>query len=553
LIEIILYPGCHQNKNAIYLSPLCFVNEINYKDFDFLDLDIDKIKSDFYLRQIEKYIDENLESITKNAFPEHYNFFPLHYWRRILYSQIFYSTSLIFKIEKMFELISNQDFLYKIKVLNKNQIYPFKDFNIYEIDGFNLFKITSLILLEKKFDKIKLLPFTNSHLINKNTTITHNIFQSIKQRIFNSIQFLLKNVKMGYGINVLDSIILQIKLPRKKSKKIEFKPKSENKLNSKIDWRLNLIMELISSDFKKTLSNYLNRFKSGSFRHNNKVKLVQNTLFADFKELIISNLGSLNGQLIIPSQHGGDLFYNNDLFKKNLEKTYNYYISWRKRSNSCEQNILFLPSPLFSKVFDTYNQLNNNVILVGTQIIKFNAGFDGWFINSKEVFRYRESKIQLINFLLNRETANFFYRPYFSSPKNALPDYKFFKKIFPELRIIKSNLHNEIKNCKLLIMDHPGTTLSLALSMNVPFLLYFEDMKYFGIDKSSPMINKFIELNILFTDLNKFKKHYNTIIDDPQSWWKSIEMQDLRNFFLDKYAFCDKKWRSKWIQQLKEI
>ena len=31
------------------LSPLCFVNEINYKDFD-------KIKSDFYLRQIEKYI-----------------------------------------------------------------------------------------------------------------------------------------------------------------------------------------------------------------------------------------------------------------------------------------------------------------------------------------------------------------------------------------------------------------------------------------------------------------------------------------------------------------
>ena len=38
------------------LSPLCFANEINYKDFDFLDLDIDKIKSDFYLRQIEKYI-----------------------------------------------------------------------------------------------------------------------------------------------------------------------------------------------------------------------------------------------------------------------------------------------------------------------------------------------------------------------------------------------------------------------------------------------------------------------------------------------------------------
>ena len=551
--EIIAYPGDHIDKSILYLSPLCFDNDYNHKEFDFLDLEIDKLKSDLYLNEVDNYINKNLKLIVNITFPGYFNIFPFSFWKRIFYYQIFYTTSLIFKIEKIFDFISNQEILYKIKVLNKNQIYPLENCNIRIINGFNLFKITSLILSKKKFNNIKLIRFSDNYSIEKRKESKFNIFKSLKQFTFYTIQSLLSNVKMGYGINVFDSVILKVMLPHKISEKISINTNLENEIYQESDWRINLISDLISSDFKKILSHYMSLFKTGSMIHDDQIKLVQNTLQGDFKELIISNLGSVNGQIIIPSQHGGDLYYNDDLFKKNFERSYDYFISWIKSRNKNEKNILVLPSPFFSKALDSYNQKDNRVILVGTKTLKFNVGFDGWFINSKEVLIYRDSKIKLINFLITRENKNFFYRPHLSSPQNALPDYNYFLKIFPDLKIIKSNLHNEIRKCKVLILDHPGTTLSLAFSINVPFLLYIKNLKYFGIDNSSPMINEFIKYNILFTDLNKFKLHYDSIIDNPQLWWNSNEIQNIRKLFLDNYAFCDPNWRAKWINELTKI
>ena len=40
---------------------MCFENDIDLGDFDFLDLEIDKPKSDSYLNEIECYIDKNIQ------------------------------------------------------------------------------------------------------------------------------------------------------------------------------------------------------------------------------------------------------------------------------------------------------------------------------------------------------------------------------------------------------------------------------------------------------------------------------------------------------------
>ena len=425
--EIIAYPGDHTDKSVLYLSPLCFDNDINYKDFNFIDLEIDKLKSDHYLNEVDNYINKNLKLIVDITFPGYFNFFPISFWKRIFYSQIFHSTSLIFKIEKMFELISKQEILYKIKILNKNQISPLVNCNVQEINGFNLFKVTSLILSKKEFNNIKLISFSDKYPMRNRKKLKFNILKLLKQFTFNSIQSFLSNVKVGYGINVLDAVILKVKLPCKRSKRILLNPNFQNEIHKEFDWRNNLISDLISSDFKKILLNEIKFFKRAPGIYD-QIKLVQNALYGDFKELIISNIGSLNGQIIIPSQHGGDLYYNNDLFKKNNERSYDFFISWTKSRNKSEKNILTLPSPLFSKALDSHNQKNNRVILVGTKTLKFNVGFDGWFINSKEVLIYRDSKIKLINFLITKGNKSFFYRPHLSTPQNALSDYNYFLK-----------------------------------------------------------------------------------------------------------------------------
>tara|TARA_A100001011_G_scaffold381274_1_gene449582 strand:+ start:175 stop:1767 length:1593 start_codon:yes stop_codon:yes gene_type:complete len=530
---------------------MCFENDIDLGDFDFLDLELDKPKSDSYLNEIECYIDKNIQSLVKYIFPEYYRFFPINYWKRILYTQIFHTISLIFKIEALFDKIAKQNIKFKVRVLNENQIYPIEGhgLTIRLINGFNLFKLTSLILHKKQLKHIEL----KSHITKPQPEINKNsVGFSLNEIVLNIIQFFSKNVVIGYGINLFDAIYLNYKLPIKK------KPKSNQPIylseNSKnnIDWRYDIIRDLISPKLKESISKYYKLNNEGKLKFDYKIKLVQNSIYQDFDELILSNISSLFGKIIITSQHGGDLFSNNDLFKKNVERNYDFFISWKEYLDD-KKNILKLPSPLFSKAFNTFKQRNNRIILVATQALKFNVGFDGWFINSKDAINYRSSKINLINFLLSKERGNFYYRHYPFYSETSLEDSVFFQKKFPELQIINSKLHKEIKNCKLLILDHPGTTLSLALSINVPIMLYVENKKHFGIDENSALIRDMLKLKILLIDFEKFTSQYEKIKCDPKTWWNSESIQKFRKSFFKNNAFIDKKWKEKWIINLNEI
>ena len=552
--EIIAYPGNHKNKKAIYLSPICFDKDFDLQNFKFLDLNFNKFTCELKIIEIEKYLDQNLFSLVKYTFPQLHNFFPLIHWKRILYSQIFYSTSLIFKIESLFDEIINKENSLKIKVLDEKDIYPLKGhpLSIAHIDGFELFKITSLILKNKKYKSIKLLPFSvlSTHKI-ENHKQTNKFF--FKESIFKILELVIQNIRIGYGINFTDAIFFKASLSSLKVEKKKHNSAPIKKSRSEIDWKIKIISDLIPNNLKIKINECQRNSKFKPTDYKGQIRLVQNKIWFDFDEIIQSNIGSKNGQIIIPSQHGGDLYYNNDFFKKNTERSYDYFISWKKNIPNGEVNVLSLPSPLLSKLFNSYKKQNEKVILVGTQAFKFNIGFDGWFVNAKENFNYRNHKLKLIKFLSKKENNNFYYRPYETSSKNALKDCEFFKYKFENLNPIKSNLHDEIKNCKLLILDHPGTTLSIAFSINSPFLIYINKLNYFGLDKNSPMIKDLINHKILLTNLNEFKNHYNDIIEDPKKWWNSKEIQNLRTTFLETYALCDNNWRRSWILKLKKL
>lgn len=552
--EIIAYPGTHRNKKAIYLSPLCFDKDFDLQNFNFLNLNLNK--SSCHLKQIEtgEYLDQNFFSLVKYIFPELYNFFPLTYWRRMLYPHIFYSASLIFKIEYLFDELIKRENSLKIKVLDESEIYPLEGhpLSIQHLEGFELFKITSLILKKKKLKNIKLLPFSRFQTTTIESINKTNNF-SIKKNLFKIFESFIHSVKVGYGINFIDAIIIRISLSNLKVKKPKNFSTPINESSSEINWRIKIISDLIPTDLKFSISESIKNSKPKPSYFNGKIKLVQNKIWFDFNEIIQSNIGSKNGQIIIPSQHGGDLYFNNDFIKKNTERSYDYFISWKKNILSDERNILSLPSPLLSKQLNSYKRQNDKVILVGAHMFKFNIGFDGWFINSKDSFNYRNSKVDLIKFLLKKENNNFHYRPYENSSNNMLKDFDFFKFKFEKLKSIKSNLHKEIQNCKLLILDHPGTTLSICLSMNTPFLIYIENLSYFGLDNNAPMIEDFLKNKILFKKLNDFKKHYETIKENPQIWWNNIEIQNLRTTFLEKYASCDNNWLRIWTKKLKQL
>ena len=126
----------------------------------------------------------------------------------------------------------------------------------------------------------------------------------------------------------------------------------------------------------------------------------------------------------------------NDLIYKNeVEYNKDAFLTW---GNKVLRNKNFKPiiisSPLFSRILNKHNKKNNNIILVGTEIEKFNPFFWGWFIDNNESFSYRNSKLELINTLLTTFKNNFYYKEHHS---NSLythhDDAIFFKNKFKTL------------------------------------------------------------------------------------------------------------------------
>ena len=60
----------------------------------------------------------------------------------------------------------------------------------------------------------------------------------------------------------------------------------------------------------------------------------------------------------------------------------------------------------------------------------------------------------------------------------------FFEKQIPDLKIINSDFHKRILNCYLLIIDHPGTTLNIAMAANIPTILFW-DKNHFPLEKKA--------------------------------------------------------------------
>ena len=65
-----------------------------------------------------------------------------------------------------------------------------------------------------------------------------------------------------------------------------------------------------------------------------------------------------------------------------------------------------------------------------------------------------------------------YYRPYSKTPY-SFEDLNYIKKLKKDIKVINGDLHKQILNCKLLVLDHPGTTLLIALAANIPVICFW--------------------------------------------------------------------------------
>jgi len=189
--------------------------------------------------------------------------------------------------------------------------------------------------------------------------------------------------------------------------------------------------------------------------------------------------------------------------------------------------------------------------LVSTENAIIDFTYEG--ANEKQIkLKYIEQKRDLLiglKFFFNDK--DIFYRPYPTTRKYCYDENDY----LPKFNQLKGSLHKEILRCKLLVLDHPGTTWNIAMAANTPTLLIFNLEQFDFSAKTLKYIKEFQRLKIFHKDVNSLIIHLNSFYNhgDLLKWWNSDQIQNTRKYWSNEFALTDKFWFWTWIRNLKKI
>ena len=283
-----------------------------------------------------------------------------------------------------------------------------------------------------------------------------------------------------------------------------------------------------------------------------------NELFYNFKSKLNAAYAGENFNLIIASQHGGHSYGSalSSDFGKYIEFKSDYFITWGWTDYKGYNKKIYLPlpSPLLSKNLNKHSEKKSKIILVGTEMLITQFRFDSSPTESQWL-EYRLNKTILIKTLFEYGLKeNLYYRPYFQK-NGALMDKFYFKEKFSELNILEGKLHKEIRECRLLVLDHPGTTWNMAMAINTPSILYWKRAHFPFNDEANRFLDMFQDLGLYYECPLEAAARIREInaMPDVKDWWNQKEIQDLRFEWMNKYARADKNWLRQWIKVLYKL
>ena len=143
-----------------------------------------------------------------------------------------------------------------------------------------------------------------------------------------------------------------------------------------------------------------------------------------------------------------------------------------------------------------------------------------------------------------------FYRPY-PPQSDSLDDLAYCKNLLPQLkRKIVHQDYIQKHHYKLLVVDHPGTTLSIALAANIPMIGFWDKQHCSMCRQAIPYFEALENAGVLFETGAEAAEQVNKIWSDVPGWWQQPNIQEARVQWCYNYARASKLWWWEWSKAL---
>ena len=183
-------------------------------------------------------------------------------------------------------------------------------------------------------------------------------------------------------------------------------------------------------------------------------------------------------------------------------------------------NFLPLPHPQLAALRDAHREKSPTLLLVGTEMALLPYTLKS-MLRGRQQFAYREDKARFMAALPEALRKQSQYRPYFDVP-SSLEDAPWLLRRFPEVTRCTGPLEPRLLGCRLLVLDHAGTTLAQALAANIPFLLYWNPETASFTPEALPLLGKLREAGILHDTPESAAAKAAEVWGDVPGWWASV-------------------------------
>jgi putative transferase (TIGR04331 family) len=476
------------------------------------------------------------------------------YWKILLYPWIVSSIQLLYERQLMVRTFISQ---YRNEELLVNLLEDHLEINISdtselvgEIQQNPIFNhwIFSRIIEENIPEKWKVnyVPVPLSNVIKSSTEskLPEKLLGRAYKRV---VELIAGNVSNVYGLNVVERIFFSFL--------VQVKPPIRAAMTNRVS--CNLQAESIKWEFEyRSLldllmpSNLLNLdHKTKRFGMKGKLHLYSNDLYYNVRSKLKAAAHQAQDGLICPSQHGGYKYgigYINEVIK-NIEIYHDFFIAW---GSSIKQGskVISLPSPMLSKLLNKHKKTVNRIILVSSSSNYYGARYNSW-LPPYYIYEYRDEREEFLRTLSDKILSTVSYKPY-PERRDSLRDVSYFKKKFENLTIINSHLDSHLLTSRLVVLDHPGTTLAKTLVANAPTVIYFKREHFDQIGDVKKIFNEFAEVGIYHESAKSAAQYINKNVSDIDEWWNSDEVQCVRKKFMFRYAQADRHWFYIWCKTI---
>lgn len=199
---------------------------------------------------------------------------------------------------------------------------------------------------------------------------------------------------------------------------------------------------------------------------------------------------------------------------------------WSEHAGS-RGNFIPLPYPQIARLAGRWHgKRGPHMLFVGTEMPAYQYRLDA-HPTPLQMVQYREDKQWFFEALDRALQSRTFYRPYFDVP-GTLQDATWLLPRFPRVRLCTGPLTPQMLACRLLVLDHHGTTMLEALAANVPTVLYWTREAWPLTPESEALLDVLARAGIWHATAEEAAAKVNQVWEDPATWWRSTAVQDAR-------------------------